>query len=349
MLLFIVAAVASLYPAPIELKIEGLLEPVLALSEPRPRFAFTHILPGKPPRGLSQAGYHILVTSIGSQSAVVWDSGRVNSSECSEIVYSGSDLTAFAQYSWSILWLGSDGVWSAAASATFEMGPISSADWGGAKYLTSSQLRYEFDTPARVTRARAYIAAAGCNVVEVNGRRPARDFLGVCDWTVFSKRILYQTHNITDLFTASAGKNAIGLLSGQVMNAEAHTPTLLRGIIRLEFEGSNPSVVLYTGSHWWQAQSFVTNQHKRWATEMNWAREVGKVKSELRNEFQHESTYPTFLLCSIARRWAGRHLHSSHLPSLVLVGHLQPQRTMGQHYQWPSRCLRQPSLGRSSL
>jgi alpha-L-rhamnosidase len=274
MLLLIVAAVVSLHPAPVGLKVEGLLEPVLALSEPHPRFAFTHGVVANSSRGLSQAGYRLQVTSMGSQSGVVWDSGRVNSSECSEIVYSGSSLAAFVQYGWSVLWLGSDGVWSATASATFEMGPISAADWGGAKYLTSSQLRYEFDTPARVTRARAHIAAAGCNVVEVNGKRPTRDFLGVCDWTVFSKRILYQTHDITDLFTTSAGMNAIGLLSGQVMRAEAGTPTLLRGIIRLEFEGDHPSMVIYTGSHWWQAKSFVTNVPKvRWVTEINWARE----------------------------------------------------------------------------
>jgi hypothetical protein len=274
-LVFTVTAASSLYPAPIQLKVEGLLEPVLALSEQLPRFAFTHVAPTNSRRGLAQTGYRITVAKLGPNSGTVWDSGRTASSNCSEIVYAGSDLDPFAQYKWTVIWFGSDGGESAASTAVFEMGPITAADWGAATYLTGSQLRYEFSTPAKATRGRAYVAAAGCSVLEVNGKRPAPDLLGVCAWTVFTKRILYQTHDITNLLSNSSGRNAIGLLSGKVMSAEAGTPTLLRGLIRLEFEGGHPAMLIHTGvGQWWETDSFVTNVPKvRWATTMNWPRE----------------------------------------------------------------------------
>lgn len=272
MLFIAVCVVASLYPAPTQLKVEGLLEPVLALSERQPRFAFTHSIAANARRGLAQIGYQIKVARIGPHPRTVWDSGRTASRNCSEIVYAGSNLDAFAQYKWSVSWFGSDGGESATSTAIFEMGPIAAADWGPAKYLTGSQLRYEFNTPAKATRGRAYIAAAGCSVLEVNGKRPAPDLLGVCAWTVFNTRILYQTQNITGLL--SNNRNAIGLLSGSVLRAEARTPTLLRGLIRLEFE-SHPPMVIYTGvGQWWEADSFVTSApKKRWATTIDWSRE----------------------------------------------------------------------------
>ena len=59
--------------------------------------------------------------------------------------------------------------------AAFETGPLAASDWGAdAAFLGGGLLRVEITLPesATVRRARAYVAAPGCHVLEVNGRSP---------------------------------------------------------------------------------------------------------------------------------------------------------------------------------
>ena len=117
------AAAAASWPAPDRLRVEGLQEqwpqPVV-LSEPLPRFSFSHgrLAPGTAPRGLAQSAYRITVR-LQPQQRVVWDSGAVATANTTDIQYAGSaPLQPFEAYTWTVAWLASDGRWSANATAS---------------------------------------------------------------------------------------------------------------------------------------------------------------------------------------------------------------------------------------
>lgn len=69
-------------------------------------------------------------------------------------------------------------------------------------------LRAEFDVPATVRRARAYVAAHGVYDLEVNGS-PADDAVLSPGWTSFRHRLRAQTFDLDDLITA--GRNVLGI------------------------------------------------------------------------------------------------------------------------------------------
>eukprot|EP01044_Picomonas_judraskeda_P018763 COSAG03_NODE_3799_length_1824_cov_8.102029_1_plen_121_part_10 len=88
-------------PAPVHLRVEGLLEtPIVVISEPKPHFSFLHgRLPGGD-RGVTQASYRLTVSerdpAAGSAAAPpLWDTGAVASANCSEIEYAGPALSPF--------------------------------------------------------------------------------------------------------------------------------------------------------------------------------------------------------------------------------------------------------------
>lgn len=255
---------------------------LVVLSESAPRFAYAHVAESSHARGLGQAAYHITVRN--ATKAVVWDSGVVNSANCSEITYAGKPLRAFEAYAWGVKWLGTDGRWSVETFAAFELGPIAEADWGGAQWLVGSQLRAEFHLPAAPVRARAYLAAAGCGMLEINGQRPTPDLRGICAWTTFEKRAHYQTHDISLL--VAQGANAIGILSNQVDKRRPIPFPLARAIIRIEFGGGTSPIVVTTLGNatspnptgWLHTESWTTSygNGRQWRMSMNWtAKEDG--------------------------------------------------------------------------
>jgi alpha-L-rhamnosidase len=278
----------TVHSAPTRLRVEGLEQQqqsdgLVVLSEKLPRFAFiahsllmTRSAGVSAPRGLAQAAYHIRV--LNRSGVPVWDSGVVKSANCSEIAYAGELLRAFEAYTWRVKWLGSDGRWSAEASAAFEMGPLDEADWAAADWLGGSQLRTEFKLPSVPVRARAYMAAAGCGCLEINSARPLPDTRGVCAWTVFEKRAHYQTYDITQLLRK--GANAVGILSNQIDARRKHlVPSpMARAMLRIELGGGRaPVLVATTGGgggsgDWMQTKSWTTmaGNGRDWHMHMNW-------------------------------------------------------------------------------
>ena len=186
---------------------------------------------GRMPTGVVQASYRITVTKVGA-STPVWDSGDVVGTANNEIEYSGKALTPFTAYVWTAEWTPvaahehaaavrvATAVRSAPASAAFETGPMSDADWQQAHWLvTEGLLRFPFTLPAGATvaRARAYIASPGCHVLQVNGAIPTPDYRGICPWVVHSstdtyRNTRYQTHDITQ--SLSTGDNVLGIIAG---------------------------------------------------------------------------------------------------------------------------------------
>ena len=280
------------WPAPVRLRVEGLEQhpgQLVVLSEPLPRFSFSHPTVAAAPRGLVGAGYRLTVrcspAAAPAGGFVVWDSGVVHSSSSLSIVYGGAEpLRPFKAFSWSLAWLASDGQWSAEATASFEMGPITESDWAPAAWLVGAQLRAGFQLPAAAVRARAHVAAAGCHSLEINGKRPEPDLRGVCAWTVLQKRVLYQTHDITPLLRT--GPNVVGLLSNVLDARDGLGTPLVRAILRVEMAGDAPPLIFRTaGSNgsepgWMQAKSWATMTGqgrpgwlRGWQMHMNWTAE----------------------------------------------------------------------------
>ncbi|RSN44480.1 glycoside hydrolase family 78 protein, partial [Actinomadura sp. WAC 06369] len=76
----------------------------------------------------------------------------------------------------------------------------------GADGMTS-RLRKEFAVGKKIARARLYSTALGVYTAEINGRRVGNDEL-TPGWTDYSKRVQYQTYDVTKLLRK--GGNAIG-------------------------------------------------------------------------------------------------------------------------------------------
>lgn len=152
------------------------------------------------------------------------------------------------------------------AAHRFASCAVDSADWQQAAWLrgaTQNQLRYEFVLPeGQVAWGRAYVAAPGCHSLQVNGETPQPDLRGICPWVVkgsteseYGGNTRYQTHNVTSLLNPG-GKNAVGLLVGQVMD----TTNSIVAIIMVQMAGSEGQPLLFTTGDkgWIGRSSFVT-------------------------------------------------------------------------------------------
>ena len=78
--------------------------------------------------GAMQTGFRIVVLHDTGGAGTVWDSGDVQSANCSQIVYAGKALAPFTRYTWNVEWTSSAGDKSAVATAKFETGPLAVRD-----------------------------------------------------------------------------------------------------------------------------------------------------------------------------------------------------------------------------
>ena len=253
------------------LRIEGLLTAVAVISEPFPRFSFLHSLGNTFERGTTQASYRLTVVQRGVADIAVWDSGVVVSANCSEIEYAGSALQPFSRYTWTAQFTTSNGTTSEVAAAAFETGPLAESDWQGAAALAgpttgTTQYRLSFTLDAPVEWGRAYIAAAGCHHLEINGGVPAPNLRGVCPWPATpSKHMRFQTRDVTGL--VRVGENVLGLLGGNVQNA----PSVVAVFALTMADGSRRFIT--TADKGWRKRtvSYVT-QGTAYSTTIDWTK-----------------------------------------------------------------------------
>jgi hypothetical protein len=297
-----------LLPAPVHLRVEGLQEqPIIVTSEANPHFSFLHGQLPTPSRGVVQVSYRLTVSERvpdgATDAATLWDTGDVASANCSEIEYAGLALSAFTRYSWTVEWTAGGALQGRSAPATghFETGPMEVGDWGkdiawfSRTTSTRNQLRLPFELPPAgsgaagsgaaggVEWARAYVAAAGCHHLEINGQVPAPDLRGICPWPVGLAdgghaqegvsapaanqwKVRYQTHDVTSLL--QPGMNALGLLAGHVMVGNPNVMLLLV----VQPKGSGSPLTFSTGgtAGWLERESFVVAD-SAWATTIDWS------------------------------------------------------------------------------
>jgi alpha-L-rhamnosidase len=196
----------------------------LGLDVRRPRL-FWQLQSGA--RGVVQSAYQVRVAaSEGGLRAgrdLVWDSGRVASSESTQRVYEGPPLASERRYFWQVrVWDGAGRASPWSAPAWWEMGLLEPGDWKASWIepgLTEDvskpgpvpMLRREFPLRGPVERARAYVTAHGLYELYLNGQRVG-DQLFTPGWTSYNKRLQYQTYDVTPLL--KTGANAVGALLG---------------------------------------------------------------------------------------------------------------------------------------
>ncbi|QWW19453.1 family 78 glycoside hydrolase catalytic domain [Schaalia sp. 19OD2882] len=93
-------------------------------------------------RGATQSAYRIQVAD--STGALVWDSGKVSSSQSVDVAYGGPDLAATASYSWNVSVWDAQGAQSAPASGAFRTGLRSTdgtTNWQNAQWITGSAIQ----------------------------------------------------------------------------------------------------------------------------------------------------------------------------------------------------------------
>jgi alpha-L-rhamnosidase len=146
----------------------------------------------------------------------IWDSGKVDSDQSTNIVFAGKSLTSGAAYAWKVrVWDKNGAASQHSSAATFEMGLLQPDDWQGVWISwsgeTSPLFRKTFTLAQPVAKARLYISGLGYYEARLNGEKIGDRVLDP-GWTDYEKTVLYSTFDVTKYL--QLGENALGVLLG---------------------------------------------------------------------------------------------------------------------------------------
>lgn len=181
-----------------------------------------------PHRNKRQTAYEIVVASdtfkINNFKADIWSTGKIKSSETKQIIFAGNPLESGEMYYWKVrVWdeSGNSSGWS--EIQFWSTGMLDSRDWKaqwiGAKPIDpitdqdkyvippSPLLRKSFNVAKNIQRATLYATALGVYQVYLNGEK-AGDYILAPEWTDYSRRVQYQTYDVTAL--TKQGDNVLG-------------------------------------------------------------------------------------------------------------------------------------------
>ncbi len=209
---------------PVNLRVEYKINPVTDAEKPRLSWELTSTI-----REQIQTAYQIMVASspglLASDKADLWQSPKVNGNATNQVAYAGKSLASRTVCFWKVRsWdkNGQPGPWS--ATATWEMGLLTKADWkadwigndltalgkGKTYHLPPAPFfRKETQLKTAIKRARLYVTSLGLYEFHINGKRIGKDYF-TPGWTDYNKRVYYQTYDVTA--DVKAGTNALGAI-----------------------------------------------------------------------------------------------------------------------------------------
>ena len=220
----------------------------LVIGSTTPRL-YWHIDDPRP--GARQTAYRVRAASskerLDKGEANLWDSGRVESDEQSQIVYAGAPLKSRQRVWWDVqLWDASKNAGRPSDPAWFEIGLLERSDWNaqfvasplvgtGQVGAPSPMMRKAFEVKGTVASARLYVTALGLYEASINGQRVG-DAWYRPGWTDYSKRLNYQTYDVTEQI--KTGTNVIGAVLGDGWYAGR-----VAGIDRALIYGDHPALL----------------------------------------------------------------------------------------------------------
>lgn len=195
----------------VRLKVEYLNEPI-GIGNTSPRFFWNC------EGGICQSAYRIIAKR---DSETLWDTGKVPSSEMTQIRYEGKKLRSRDIVTWKVILWDENDLEGEASESSFEIGLTKEKDWSAkwisGEYKPRTNRRYpadcfrkEFSTSKEIIKARLYATARGIYAVRLNGTL-IKDFILAPGVTDYRKRIQYQTYDVTASIKKS---NTIELLLG---------------------------------------------------------------------------------------------------------------------------------------
>lgn len=206
-----------------------------------------------------QTHYQIQVISEGK---LVWDSGRVESSQSVLVACGGGELKPFTVYQVQV------SVWDnygnlGQASGNFETGVMGEENWN-AKWITHTLSGEKtvcpvfvrsFTVEKPVKQARLYVTTCGVYEAQINGQKAGDQFMAP-GWTSYHNRIQYQTYDVTELLDA---KNEIAITVGNgwykgelgfdVKPDNYGDRTALLALMRIEYEDGE-AIQIGTDTDW---------------------------------------------------------------------------------------------------
>jgi alpha-L-rhamnosidase len=201
----------------------------LGIDVSAPRFGWTLMSSSQ---NEIQTAYEIIVSDnerdIQKEVGNVWTTGKVNSSDQINIVFTGKSLKPFVRYFWKVKTYdraGEPSLWS--NSAWFETAFINNTPWT-AKWISDRVkqperdedhykedamplFRKEFEASKKVKAARLYVSGVGYYEAYINGKRVGENVLDP-GWTTYAKQVQYTSYDITDHLASD--KNVAGIMLG---------------------------------------------------------------------------------------------------------------------------------------
>jgi Alpha-L-rhamnosidase N-terminal domain./Bacterial alpha-L-rhamnosidase. len=172
-------------------------------------------------RGVMQVAYQLqLRKQDDTYTALLWDTGRIDSDQSLHIEYAGPALESRQSYRFRVkAWdnNGNESPWS--DEGELELG-LTQSEWQ-ANWITPEEsaipveteaaflLRKSFNLRGDMIAGRIYVTAAGIYELFLNGKKVSKDLFAP-GWTSYQHRIQVQTYDITS--ELKAGENGIGIM-----------------------------------------------------------------------------------------------------------------------------------------
>ena len=254
------------------------LESPIEIDTPNPRFSW--LLRHKK-RAVKQIAYQIIVSSKKEFSKLengdLWDSGKVETENFTNIEYDGKSLESNKTYYWRVKWWdNSNNVSEFSEIGKFGIALLDESDWkaqwitrraftdkiekkkfqyksgfhvflGMVREYYGIYMRKEFEVSKKIDYAKLYICGLGHYELRINGKKIGDRILDP-GWTDYKKIALYSTFDVTHSLKK---KNAIGVILGNgryLEKLKLDFPKLLLQLIIQYEDGSND--VICTDNTW---------------------------------------------------------------------------------------------------
>lgn len=224
--------------APTMLRVDSFTDPI-GVGDTSPSMSWR--LTGRGPDTADQTAYEIRAASSPGRldRPDLWDSGKVRSSDTSDITYTGRRLRSREDVVWQVRVWGEDGrpgAWSRPAG--WEMGLLNPSDWS-AKWIQDPGYTYAtngvpnplpifgkaFDAAGRIVRARLYMTGLGQYAARLNGE-PVSSAVLEPGQTSYWAEVDYRTYDVTRLLRS--GSNVLGIETGSGVYQQADSTPMGR-------------------------------------------------------------------------------------------------------------------------